>query len=210
MADSGPNETKFRIQTASGLYYHFLEPTAEMIALNDIAHHLAGTFRFSGATDPWISVAEHSVAVSRLVPDEFKGGALFHDGSEAYLWDLPRPAKPLYGKTYAELTQKCDAVIGEKLGIDPDQFHDPVVKAADDTMLNYEGNIGLPHWSEPKPELGPMIDWTIGLPPAQAKRLFLQEAIRLGYGQKVDYAPPLPELKQKVLEPGSGQLSFEL
>lgn len=189
---SSDDPHEHRIQTASGLYYNYTEPTPDMIQLNDIAHHLAGTYRFSGASDPWISVAEHSVLVARLCPLK-KAAGLMHDGSEAYLWDIPKPAKPLYGDVYAELTARCDAVIGERFGIDPADFDCEEVKAADWIMLNYEGNEGLRHWSEPKPVLPyGVLNWELGLPPAAAKKLFLQEAARLGLSTKVDYAPPLP------------------
>lgn len=185
-----PHES--RIQTASGLYYSYLEPTPDMISLDDIAHQLAGTFRFSAATDPWISVAEHSVLVSRLCPVK-KKAALMHDAAEAYLWDIPKPAKPLYGDVYSELTRICDFVIGERFRIDPEEFDSDEVKEADWTMLNYEGSLGLPHWSEPTPKIPyGTLNWKLGLPPAAAKKLFLSEAARLGLGNKVDYAPPLP------------------
>lgn len=187
-----PNEK--RIQTSSGIYYNYTNPDASMILLEDIAHQLAGTFRFSAATDPWISVAEHSVLVSRLCPVK-KSAGLMHDGAEAYLWDIPKPAKPLYGTIYSELTALCDVAIGERFGIDIADFDCKEVKDADWIMLNYEGNEGLPHWSEPKPELPyGVLDWELGLPPAAAKKLFLQEAARVGLSSKVDYSAPMPSL----------------
>lgn len=187
-----PNES--RIQTASGMYYSYTDPTPDMILLEDIAHMLAGTMRFSAATNPWISVAEHSVLVSRMCSVEIhKKAAFLHDAAEAYLWDIPKPAKPLYGKTYEELTKLAEGAIGERFGVDPKGFESDEVKLADWIMLNYEGNEGLPHWSEPKPELPlGVLEWQLGLPPAVAEKLFLHEAARLGLGNKVDYAPPLP------------------
>lgn len=181
------------IQTYSGIYYDYLDPTADMIRLGDIAHHLAGTTRFSAACDPYVSVAEHSVLVCRLVPPELKIAALFHDAAEAYLWDIPKPAKVLYGDIYADLTAKCDKVIAEYLSIDPSSFNEPGIKKADNIMLNFEGNEILPHWSADKPVLPVgVLEWPLGLEPRQAKQLFLNEAAKLGYTAKVDYAPPLP------------------
>jgi hypothetical protein len=202
------------IQTASGLYYDYLKPEPDMIRLSDIAHQLAGTCRFSAACDPWYSVAEHSVLVSRLVPEPFKLDALFHDSPEAYLWDVPKPAKALYGRTYVELTDLCEIAIGEAFGLDLAKLHSREVQEADTTMLNYEGNELLPHWSADKPTLPPgILDWRIGLLPRQAKQLFLTEAAKLGRPIKVDVAPPLPPLEdvpawKRRLGTGHEQLAF--
>lgn len=186
-----PNES--RIQMHSGTYYNYTEPDPTMIRLDDIAHHLAGTFRFSAAGEPWTSVAEHSVLVSRLCPDHFKVPGLLHDAAEAYLWDIPKPAKPLYGDVYEQLTTLCDRAIAQYFATDAALFHSKPVNDADWMMLNYEGNEVLPHWSEPKPELPEgVLDWKLGLSPYAAKHLFLTEAVRLGLSPKVDYAPPLP------------------
>lgn len=192
-SSSDPNER--RIQTYSGLYYNYTNPTPEMILLEDIAHHLSNTCRYSGAGSKFVSVAEHSVKVSRLCPELFKAEGLMHDAAEAYLWDIPKPAKPLYGDVYAKLTEKCDAAIGAKFGIDPELFDAKAIKDADYTMLNYEGNKLLRHWSEPCPKLPEEVELLgFGLSPEAAKALFLKEAVRVGLSEKLPYAPPLQPL----------------
>lgn len=183
-----------RIQTYTGDYYDYLEPRVESIHLDDIAYHLAGTYRFSGAANPRISVAEHSVIVSRLCDNNPKSG-LMHDSPEAYLWDIPSPAKPLYGDTYARLTRLCEYVIGEKFGIDTSMFESAEVHKADVDVRNYEGNTVMHQWHEPcyrQKEVEAVIDWKLGLTPDKAERLFRREAIRLGLSPKIDVAPPLP------------------
>lgn len=192
------DKTEFQtgeIRCHSGIFYNYEEPTVDMIRLEDIAHHLSNTCRFSGACDPYYSVAEHSVIVSRLVNKwSHAKAALFHDAAEAYLWDIPRPAKHLYGEVYADLTKLADAVICHRFAIDPAKMHSPEVDEADLIAVNYEGNEVMPEWTYPKPELPlGVLDWRIGLPPEQAKQLFLQECNRVGVSTKVDYAPPLPQ-----------------
>lgn len=75
-----------------------LDPRPEDICIEDIAHALALTCRFTGHCREFYSVAQHSVLVSHYVSDQ--GGdaglqlaALLHDASEAYLPDVARPIK---------------------------------------------------------------------------------------------------------------------
>ena len=65
--------------------------------LVEIATGLAQTIRFSGQLG-LLTVAQHSVGVSLLVPSELWVAAklgLLHDASEAYLGDVPTPLKNL-------------------------------------------------------------------------------------------------------------------
>lgn len=182
-----------RIRCHSGIFYDYENPTPEMIRLEDIAHQLSNTCRFSGACDPYYSVAEHSVLVARMCTQSKAG--IMHDAAEAYLWDIPRPAKHLYGQVYKNLTAKCDLVIGERFGIDPELFHCDTVERADTVALNYEGNTIMLDWEAEKPNIpAGILDWKLGLPPTEAKKLFLRECVRLGISTKVDYAPPLQPL----------------
>lgn len=79
--------------TYSGGQFWPLDPRAAEVLVEDIAHHLALTNRYGGATRVPYPVAEHSVLVSLYVPPEFAQEALFHDASEAYIGDLIRPLK---------------------------------------------------------------------------------------------------------------------
>lgn len=191
--------TKTEFQTGeirchSGIFYNYEHPTVDMIRLEDIAHHLSNTCRFSGACDPYYSVAEHSVIVSRLVTKwDHAKAALMHDAAEAYLWDLPRPAKHLYGQTYVDLTDLADDAICQRFAIDKAKMHSDVVDEADLIAVNYEGNNVMPEWTYPCPELPlGVLDWRIGLTPEAAKKLFLAECNRVGISANPPYAPPLP------------------
>ncbi len=81
------------ITTFSGKKFHFLDPQPEEIDIVDIARALSLTCRFAGQCKDFYSVAQHSIMVAKIVPEEYKLHALLHDASEAYLPDIPRPIK---------------------------------------------------------------------------------------------------------------------
>lgn len=83
------------IETYTGGRFNMNAPSFDR---NDIAHALSLNCRYNGHCRSFYSVAEHSVLVSELV--RLKGGtelqqleALLHDGTEAYLSDIPAPFK---------------------------------------------------------------------------------------------------------------------
>ena len=81
------------IQTYTGRRFTPLRPKMEAIDIRDIAHALSLLCRFNGHCRAFYSVAEHSLRVSRVLPDELALWGLLHDAAEAYLTDLPRPVK---------------------------------------------------------------------------------------------------------------------
>jgi len=81
------------IQIYSGKPYWPLDPRPEDVDIIDIAAALSKLCRFTGHTTRFYSVAEHSVLVSKSVPEEFAKWGLLHDAAEAYLCDLPAPIK---------------------------------------------------------------------------------------------------------------------
>jgi len=83
------------ILTNSGRQFNLLNPTADMICPNDIAHALGNLCRFNGHTRTHYSVAQHSLLVSSLVPEHDQLAALLHDATEAYIGDMTRPLKAL-------------------------------------------------------------------------------------------------------------------
>lgn len=90
---SKPKPTPW-IKTFSGIQFHLEKPKFK---IEDIAHGLSLLCRFNGQCDQFYSVAEHSLAVSEMMENE--GGCplegLLHDGTEAYLSDIPAPWKEL-------------------------------------------------------------------------------------------------------------------
>ncbi len=81
-------------QTWSGKTMLILDPDPDQICIEDIAHALARLCRYNGHVDcKHYSVAQHSVLVSRIVPEGLELEGLFHDAAEAYLGDCIRPLK---------------------------------------------------------------------------------------------------------------------
>jgi len=71
-----------------------LKPDPATIKINDIAHALSHQCRFSGHTDTFYSVAQHSIMVSQMLDGTgFELHGLLHDAAEAYLIDIPSPVK---------------------------------------------------------------------------------------------------------------------
>lgn len=105
-----------KINAFSGTVVDLQRPTEDMINIDDIAHALSNICRFGGHCSPFFSVAQHSVLVAALAPDELKLAALLHDAPEAYLGDVISPLKKLL-KNYAEYEAAFEIVIGNKFGI---------------------------------------------------------------------------------------------
>ena len=81
------------IQTWTGKAFRPLQPDPGSIDIRDIAHALSLLCRFNGHCHQFYSVAQHSVAISHVVPAEDALWGLLHDAAEAYVSDLPRPVK---------------------------------------------------------------------------------------------------------------------
>lgn len=159
------------IETASGIYFPFLNPTEDHIEIKDIAFSLANQCRFNGHV-AFYSVAEHSVAVASYLPNHLRLAGLLHDAAEAYLSDIPGPVKQ-YLPDYREMEKKIQEVINKKF--DVDTFL-PEIKEADKYMTSNEayyllGSKGK-DWSsvlfEPSKKTRP-----INLPPIEAYNLFM-------------------------------------
>lgn len=98
----GPNGeelTKTCLTTWSKHILDLAKPAPENIWLDDIARGLSQHVRWAGQGDRWLSVAQHSVMVLRLVEERaaakgeklsrsLKCQALMHDAHEAYIGDL--------------------------------------------------------------------------------------------------------------------------
>lgn len=124
----GKDAGSFVVMAPSGRAVNPLDLQVEDILFEDIALSLSNECRFGGKTDPFYSVAEHSVRVARWVKE--KGGspedeqwALIHDAAEAYLRDMARPLKadPYFGRAHRGAEAKAMSVICERLGIEKKQ-----------------------------------------------------------------------------------------
>jgi len=86
-------------QTHSGRMFFPGDPRPEEIHLVDVAHGLSHICRFAGQCRCFYAVGEHCVRVSLLLERwgfvELALTGLLHDGSEAFLVDMPKPVKIL-------------------------------------------------------------------------------------------------------------------
>lgn len=123
------------IQTFTGKQCFPLSPHEDDFCIEDIAHALSMVCRYSGHSQKYFSVGEHSVIVSKLVPKGFELDGLLHDASEAYLTDVPRPIKPMLPQ-YGEMEQTFEKIIFKKFGVRYPV--PPEVKEVDNRMLKTE------------------------------------------------------------------------
>ena len=159
------------MQTFSGRQFWPIDPRPEEVFIEDIAHALSMMCRYNGHCNRFYSVAEHSVLVSRNVPDDDALWALLHDASEAYIADIVRPAKRFI-EGYRRVEDRImDAVCQAfELAI----IMPASVARADSAILADEmAQLMRPapsSWYLPFPPIGVEIQ---GLEPAAAEALFL-------------------------------------
>lgn len=139
------------ISTYSGQRFNPLETDLDKIICDidfrDIAVSLSRIPRFNGATKDFYSVAQHSVMVCDLVPDELKWSALGHDFAEAYLGDIVSPLKALIPQ-YKEIEARVEAALAKKFGFRTDSEAKAIIKRADLIALATEKRDLMPHSTE--------------------------------------------------------------
>ena len=114
------------IQTFTRRHFTPLDPKPGDVDIRDIAHSLSLQCRFNGHCRTFYCVADHSVRVSRIVPDHDALWGLMHDAAEAYLTDLPRPVKRQL-TVFGDIEDKVLEVIAEVFGLQwpmPDSVHE--------------------------------------------------------------------------------------
>jgi hypothetical protein len=117
------------IVTASGLYFDILEPTLDMVCIDDIAHALSQMNRFTGHARFPYPVSQHSRLGSYLVPMKYAMRFLIHDSSESVLGDMNRPLKHFTpaGTEYRKVEATIQALMYNKFGLaaeDPEIIHE--------------------------------------------------------------------------------------
>jgi hypothetical protein len=113
------------IPTADGQCFYFDRPEEFDYSVDDIAPSLAKICRFNGRVRKFLSVAEHAVLVSYLVPKELAYTALHHDDVEAFIGDSSSPLKKLIPELRA-LARKIEPWIARSLGLIypfPEEIH---------------------------------------------------------------------------------------
>ena len=194
------------ILTFSGRYFNFMTPETSEFDIYDIAQGLSNCCRFAGQTSTFYSVAQHSVLVSQLVPEQFALQGLLHDGAEAFIGDVTRPLKALL-PDYKAIERRVESAIFHRFGL-PSKLA-PEVKKADIQMLGFEQrafmNKGGEQWEVLQgADLSVAVE-LVPLLPAQARALFVDRYMEITGGLEFDPLVTDPSSKWpfKRLERGS-------
>ncbi|RVN04626.1 HD domain-containing protein [Sinorhizobium meliloti] len=129
------------MQTYTGRKFWPMDPRADEVLIEDIAHSLSLQCRYAGHCLRFYSVAEHSVHLARHLRwqgVEVALWGLLHDASEAYLVDVPRPVKP-HLPGYKEAESKVMAAVCERFGLSstmPAVVHDADNRIIGDELVN--------------------------------------------------------------------------
>ena len=118
-----------------------LRLTADDIDLADIAHGLALTNRWNGATAETVSVAWHSLVVSALASEIQPAAALhglMHDAAEAYTGDWTQPYKLHLGPMLTGIAERVEHACLKAAGVRRPAATIDAVKEADQSVLLLE------------------------------------------------------------------------
>jgi len=130
------------IQTYTARQYYPMDPRAEEVCLEDIAHSLSLQCRYAGHCILFYSVAEHSVHIARWLRQHYGPltalYGLLHDAPETYLVDVPRPVKP-YLSNYKSIEASNWAAVAAKFGLPglmPGAVHEADTRIIGDELVN--------------------------------------------------------------------------
>jgi len=168
-----------KIVTYTGKSFDLLNPTPNMVCIEDIAHALANICRYTGHVREFYSVAQHCVLMAKA---DLPGGPLqrlLHDAGEAYIGDITSPWKQClivhdFDVSVKEWELKIQKIIGLALGIDLN--HSTKVKEADNRMYFTEVRDLMPPSDEFRKwrgNLKPLEEKIICWYPLKAEDMFL-------------------------------------
>lgn len=156
----------------SGSYFDMLDPEGSEFSIADVAKGLSNVCRFAGQCDRFYSVAQHSVFVSGIVPEEHAFAGLMHDAAEAFIGDVTKPLKDLLPE-YRALEKRIEAVVMQRFGLQL-PLH-PSIKEADTVMLATEQQQLMKNrddWNYTRGRT-PADIWINPLPPERAFSMFM-------------------------------------
>lgn len=127
------------INTFSGKKFNLLKPTADMVAVADIARGLGFNSHFGGQVPAFFSIAQHSVMVMNVCKEpELKLVALLHDAAEAYIGDMLKPLK-IHLPYFNAVEAGIQCAVFEKFGLNVDDL--PEIKKYDREIQELEFNV---------------------------------------------------------------------
>ena len=161
--------------TFSGKKFYPADPNPEDINIEDIAHALSMICRFGGHVFQFYSVAQHSVLVSQIHPqDRFK--ALMHDATEAFVGECIRPIKVNLSE-FNELEAGVWRAICFRFGMTEEIPQS--IKDADNRLLMTEKrdltNSSHLKWIPELEEIEPLPGMIFPCPQPTARDMFLNE-----------------------------------
>lgn len=136
-------QKKDYITTYSGVRFFPLEPKAEDLRIEDIAHALSMMTRANGHLREFYSVGQHVIACTREAMARGYSrrvalGCLLHDASEAYMSDITRPLKQ-YLERYLSAEAVLQGMVYERyLGSPLTDEEQAQVHNVDNAMLYHE------------------------------------------------------------------------
>lgn len=136
------------VETATGVF-EFRNP---VFRVDDIWHALRQLCRFNGHTSKFYSVAQHSEHVARIMQylgegDPLEG--LLHDGTEAYLSDVPAPFKQFF-PDLQKYDKEMDRLLRLQYGLPEEKTE--ACKRADWLALFMEAALFMPSRGENYPD----------------------------------------------------------
>lgn len=137
-----------KFETGSGVLFDIMNPSWDMIQIDDIALGLSQVIRFGGQIADTYTVAHHSILVARMLPRKYRLAGLLHDASEAYVGDVIKPLKELIGEPYKRIEKRIQTTIELKFGVHMTSEMKTAIKAADLEALRIESEAfqrGDPH-----------------------------------------------------------------
>jgi uncharacterized protein len=159
------------ILATNGEFFDFINPENSVFDVDVIAWHLSKLCRFTGAVRcvHILSVAEHAILVSKLVPPELAWAGLHHDDAEAFVGDMAKPLKRLC-PDYQAIERRVETEVLRRFGLSLPL--PPEVKVADIQAREIERYWFMPKaetWQDHSvPELDPR-DWPMeGMRPMRA------------------------------------------
>ncbi len=169
---------QFYIQTNKGHKIYLDDLENSCFDIEDIAHSLSNLCRWTGHTNNFYSVAQHSFHVSENCINQLDG--LMHDATEGYLNDISSPVKKFGDiQSYLDLERRVHIAIANKFKFNTEIPVD--VKYADTVLLFTEKrdlfnfDIDWEWGNEFKPLKKKIIPWA----PKKAKTKFLDKYYEL-------------------------------